>query len=110
MRLLLVSDQTEASGPFKHETCVLNPISVAVVVAFFFCWAPFHAQRLLAVYLSGADPEAQEPLVEVYFVLMYASGILYFLSTCVNPLLYHIMSKKFRETFWVSTNIIKTVV
>ncbi|KAF5301811.1 hypothetical protein FQA39_LY10596 [Lamprigera yunnana] len=72
---------------------------VAVVVAFFICWAPFHAQRLLAVYLSTASPEAQETFVKLYVVLMYTSGVLYFISTTVNPVLYHIMSKKFRETF-----------
>ncbi|XP_044263083.1 pyrokinin-1 receptor-like [Tribolium madens] len=72
---------------------------IAVVVAFFICWAPFHAQRLMAVYLSTASKEAQEMTFELYMVLMYASGILYFLSTTINPVLYHIMSNKFREAF-----------
>ncbi|KAJ6640305.1 Pyrokinin-1 receptor, partial [Pseudolycoriella hygida] len=49
---------------------------VAVVVAFFLCWAPFHAQRLVAMY-----------------------GIMYYVSTCINPLLYNIMSNKFRDAF-----------
>ncbi|KAG5868263.1 hypothetical protein JTB14_017692 [Gonioctena quinquepunctata] len=34
-----------------------------------------------------------------YLYLMYASGVLYFVSTCVNPVLYHIMSNKFRKAF-----------
>lgn len=75
---------------------------VAVVVAFFICWAPFHAQRLLAVYLSNASPEAQETFAGFYVVLMHTSGVLYFVSTTVNPVLYHIMSKKFREAFKVN--------
>ncbi|KAG7213585.1 hypothetical protein KM043_002839 [Ampulex compressa] len=70
---------------------------VAVVVAFFICWAPFHAQRLLAVYAQGTKPK--EALVTVYTVLTYVSGIFYYLSTTVNPLLYNIMSNKFREAF-----------
>jgi len=38
-----------------------------------------------------------------YFrILDYTSGVLYFLSTCINPLLYNIMSHKFREAFKVS--------
>lgn len=76
--------------------------SVAVVVAFFLCWAPFHAQRLLAVYLSNASKEAQESSATAYIILTYTSGVLYFLSTTINPLLYNIMSNKFREAFKVS--------
>ncbi|XP_046737533.1 neurotensin receptor type 1-like [Diprion similis] len=68
---------------------------VAVVVAFFICWAPFHAQRLLAVYGTNHAPH----MVAVFNVLTYVSGVLYYLSTTINPLLYHIMSNKFREAF-----------
>ncbi|XP_046674993.1 uncharacterized protein LOC124363775 [Homalodisca vitripennis] len=74
--------------------------AVAVVVAFFICWAPFHSQRLLAVYCSSIDKDQQSPaLLNIYTYLTYVSGVLYFLSTTVNPLLYHIMSKKFRQAF-----------
>ncbi|XP_058467058.1 pyrokinin-1 receptor-like [Malaya genurostris] len=69
---------------------------VAVVATFFFCWAPFHAQRLLAVYGAVTNTD-NEFFFTVYTVLTYISGILYFLSTCINPLLYHIMSHKFRD-------------
>lgn len=68
---------------------------VAVVVAFFLCWAPFHAQRLVAIYGSGNDH------LTIYVIMTYISGILYYLSTCINPLLYNIMSNKFREAFKV---------
>lgn len=33
--------------------------------------------------------------------MTYISGVLYYLSTCINPLLYNIMSNKFREAFKV---------
>ncbi|XP_025988373.1 neuromedin-U receptor 2-like isoform X1 [Solenopsis invicta] len=71
---------------------------VAVVVAFFICWAPFHAQRLLAVYAQSSS-EPQDTMVLVYTTLTYVSGVFYYLSTTVNPLLYNIMSNKFREAF-----------
>lgn len=64
-------------------------------MAFFLCWAPFHAQRLVAIYGSGNDH------LTVYVVMTYISGILYYLSTCINPLLYNLMSNKFREAFKV---------
>ncbi|XP_076173939.1 pyrokinin-1 receptor [Ptiloglossa arizonensis] len=72
---------------------------VAVVVAFFICWAPFHAQRLLAVYAQSTKAEPKYALVIVYTILTYMSGVFYYLSTTVNPLLYNIMSNKFREAF-----------
>ncbi|XP_011309955.1 neuromedin-U receptor 2 [Fopius arisanus] len=72
---------------------------VAVVVAFFICWAPFHAQRLLAVYAKSIGDAGGQSLVTIYTILTYISGIFYYLSTTVNPLLYNIMSHKFREAF-----------
>lgn len=78
-------------------------LSVAVVVAFFICWAPFHAQRLLAVYLQSASEETQETWKGFYVLLLYASGILYYLSTTINPVLYNIMSNKFRDAFKVKS-------
>ncbi|XP_063912848.1 pyrokinin-1 receptor-like isoform X2 [Zophobas morio] len=75
----------------KHVVKML----IAVVVAFFICWAPFHAQRLLAIY--GQHTSAN--MIRAFQVLTYVSGVFYYLSTTVNPLLYHIMSHKFREAF-----------
>ncbi|KAG5873890.1 hypothetical protein JTB14_001557 [Gonioctena quinquepunctata] len=75
----------------KHVVKML----VAVVAAFFFCWAPFHAQRLLAIY---GEPTTVH-MIKAFKILTYISGVLYYLSTTVNPLLYHIMSNKFRDAF-----------
>ncbi|XP_050099601.1 pyrokinin-1 receptor isoform X2 [Anopheles aquasalis] len=73
---------------------------VAVVVAFFLCWAPFHAQRLVYIYGVDKDHQPSDPLVlKLFVVTTYISGILYYLSTCINPLLYNIMSNKFRQAF-----------
>ncbi|XP_053945277.1 pyrokinin-1 receptor [Anastrepha ludens] len=84
---------------------------VAVVICFFLCWAPFHAQRLIAVYgmnvmggsnEGGGDDSAADDKnhhVVIYTVMTYVSGVLYYLSTCINPLLYNLMSNKFRQAF-----------
>ncbi|XP_053945382.1 melanopsin-like [Anastrepha ludens] len=74
---------------------------VAVAVAFFLCWAPFHAQRLMAVYGSSANIESQL-FKDVFEAVDLVSGVLYYLSTCINPLLYNIMSHKFRDAFKVT--------
>ncbi|XP_053210254.1 pyrokinin-1 receptor-like isoform X2 [Panonychus citri] len=68
---------------------------VAVVVAFFMCWAPFHAQRLMATYASGST----QAEIIIYNLLTYISGVTYYLSTTINPVLYSIMSIKFRSAF-----------
>lgn len=66
----------------------------AVVILFFLCWAPFHAQRLLYVYAQESDyyPDLNEWL----YIL---SGCLYYFSTTVNPVLYNLMSMKYRHAF-----------
>uniref|UniRef100_A0A182Q2B0 G-protein coupled receptors family 1 profile domain-containing protein n=1 Tax=Anopheles farauti TaxID=69004 RepID=A0A182Q2B0_9DIPT len=89
------SDYTTPPRGVSAQTRVIRML-VAVVATFFICWAPFHAQRLMAVY--GAFTETENVFFnQVYMVLNYISGILYFLSTCINPLLYNIMSHKFRD-------------
>uniref|UniRef100_A0A1A9VV68 G-protein coupled receptors family 1 profile domain-containing protein n=1 Tax=Glossina austeni TaxID=7395 RepID=A0A1A9VV68_GLOAU len=76
---------------------------VAVVICFFLCWAPFHAQRLMAIYgsdiVNSESGDDVEQHLFIYTVLTYISGVLYFLSTCVNPILYNLMSNKFRQAF-----------
>ncbi|KAK5649565.1 hypothetical protein RI129_000594 [Pyrocoelia pectoralis] len=96
----------QLSSPEDSRTNCLTPTSqtstkhvvkmlVAVVVAFFICWAPFHAQRLLAIYGQSSSSD----MVATFTALTYISGVLYYLSTTINPLLYHIMSHKFRLAF-----------
>lgn len=74
---------------------------VAVVVAFFICWAPNHAQRIWAVYLPSPPP-LDYPTS--FVTLNYLSGILYYINCTVNPILYQFMSRQFRQAFWVSFN------
>ncbi|XP_059145450.1 pyrokinin-1 receptor-like [Physella acuta] len=68
---------------------------VAVVVAFFLCWAPYHTERLLVVYA----PEWTETSRSIHHALFYVSGVMYYLSATINPVLYSIMSLKFRQAF-----------
>ncbi|XP_053670368.1 neuromedin-U receptor 1-like [Anopheles nili] len=89
------SDYTAPPRGVSAQSRVIRML-VAVVATFFICWAPFHAQRLMAVY--GAFSKTDNVFFyRMYMALNYISGILYFLSTCINPLLYNIMSHKFRD-------------
>ncbi|KAG6453130.1 pyrokinin-1 receptor isoform X1 [Manduca sexta] len=71
---------------------------VAVALSFFICWAPFHVQRLLAIYGKSLE-HPSDTFYLVYIVLTFLSGVLYYLSTAINPFLYNIMSNKFRNAF-----------
>lgn len=77
-------------------------VLVAVVVAFIICWAPFHAQRLLAIYGLRTGEKPSNAALTLYTILTYTSGILYYLSATINPILYNIMSNRFRRAFKVS--------
>lgn len=59
---------------------------------------PFHAQRLLASYLVK-DENQNQVLLDIYLKLTYISGVMYYLSSTINPLLYQLMSAKFRLAF-----------
>lgn len=65
-------------------------------MSFVVCWSPFHAQRLMATYVKETSSDA---LLITSDVLNYISGVTYYLSATVNPVLYHIMSAKFRHAF-----------
>lgn len=56
----------------------------------------------MAVYGKATKTE-NDLFRDIYTVLTYVSGVLYFMSTCINPLLYSIMSHKFRDAFKVSS-------
>ncbi|XP_022166528.1 pyrokinin-1 receptor-like isoform X1 [Myzus persicae] len=106
------SSRTTCSAHCRHTACLSSTntratgrvvkMLVVVVVAFFVCWAPFQAQRLVAIYgdVNHEDHSSTSIIdANVYQVLNYVSGILYYLSATINPLLYNLMSYKFRTAF-----------
>lgn len=66
----------------------------AVVIAFFLCWAPFHAQRVMYLYFYNCP---SYPIINEW--LYYIAGCLYYFSSTVNPILYNVMSAKYRLAF-----------
>ncbi|NWY62004.1 GHSR protein, partial [Chionis minor] len=66
---------------------------VVVVFAFILCWLPFHVGR----YLFSKSFEAGS--LEIVVISQYCnlvSFVLFYLSAAINPILYNIMSKKYR--------------
>lgn len=77
---------------------MLTLLVAAVVIAFFVCWAPFHAQRLLFVYVS-LKRKWTEKLRTINQDLFSIAGCFYYFNSTVNPILYSVMSNRFRVAF-----------
>ncbi|XP_060806250.1 neuropeptides capa receptor-like [Amyelois transitella] len=77
----------------KSRKAIIRMLA-AVVVAFFVCWAPFHIQRLFFIY--GEDL-AQFQVINEH--LFNVAGALYYVSATVNPILYNVMSGRYRVAF-----------
>lgn len=68
---------------------------VVLVVVFTICWAPFHVDRLMWSFIT----EWTESHLEIFQYVHVISGVFFYLSSAVNPILYNLMSTRFREMF-----------
>ncbi|XP_030647755.1 neuromedin-U receptor 1 [Chanos chanos] len=66
-----------------------------LVVVFGICWAPFHTDRLTWSFIDHWTKEHLEMFQYVHII----SGVFFYLSSAVNPILYNLMSTRFREMF-----------
>ncbi|XP_034558822.1 neuromedin-U receptor 1-like [Notolabrus celidotus] len=76
----------------KRNKQVTKMLCVLVVV-FGLCWAPFHTERLGWSYLDPSDKR------HIFGPIHIVSGVFFYLSSAVNPILYNLMSTRFREMF-----------
>ncbi|KAM9849114.1 neuromedin-U receptor 1 [Aulostomus maculatus] len=66
-----------------------------LVVVFGICWAPFHTDRLMWSFINNWTVNHLEIFQYVHII----SGVFFYLSSAVNPILYNLMSTRFREMF-----------
>lgn len=70
-----------------------------VVLSFFICLIPFRAFTLWIIF---APEESVHKLgAERYYVLLYLCRIMVYLNSMANPILYNLMSSKFRDGFLI---------
>nr|QXN57742.1 ETHR-A protein [Anopheles gambiae] len=69
----------------------------AVVLAFFTCLLPFRVLTLWIILVPEGTFQQLAP--ERYYNLLYFSRIMLYLNSAVNPILYNLMSSKFRKGF-----------
>lgn len=72
-------------------------IAGAVVLSFFVCLMPFRVLTLWIV-ITSEDSVAQINW-EAYYNVLYFSRIMWYLNSAINPILYNLMSSKFRKGF-----------
>ncbi|XP_069496769.1 motilin receptor [Ambystoma mexicanum] len=65
-------------------------ILAVVVLSFVICWLPFHIGRIL--FSNTAD--IRMLYISQYFNIV--ALVLFYLSACINPILYNLISKKYR--------------
>lgn len=77
----------------KSRRSIVKMLAV-VVLTFFLSWAPFHAQRVLVLY--GRKWPNYELINKFLFAI---SGFFYYFSCTINPIIYNMMSNRYRVAF-----------
>ncbi|XP_023325610.1 neuropeptides capa receptor [Eurytemora carolleeae] len=85
-------------APTDHRQQIIRML-FSVVVIFFFSWAPFHVQVGLKKNILCQKVLRACGVEQACNSTQNARGCLYFLSSTLNPLLYNLMSAKYREAF-----------
>lgn len=68
-----------------------------VVLSFFLCLMPF---RAFTLWIIVAPEEAVFSLdIEEYYNLLYFCRVMTYINSAINPILYNVMSSKFRDGF-----------
>ncbi|XP_006762800.2 PREDICTED: motilin receptor, partial [Myotis davidii] len=69
-------------------------VLLVVVLSFIVCWLPFHVGRI--IYINTED--SQTMYFSQYFNIVALQ--LFYLSASINPILYNLISKKYRAAAW----------
>lgn len=82
-----------AHRKLKMHSSIIRML-IVIVITFFISWAPFHAQRL--VYVHGKH---WLNYININEFLFTTAGCFYYLSCALNPLIYSVMSHRYRNAF-----------
>ncbi|KAI5187747.1 Neuromedin-U Receptor 2 [Manis pentadactyla] len=91
----LVADEVTANIQRPSRKSVTKMLFVLVLV-FAICWTPFHIDRLFFSFVE----EWTESLAAVFNLIHVVSGVFFYLSSAVNPIIYNVLSRRFRAAFW----------
>ncbi|XP_074955162.1 neuromedin-U receptor 1 [Phalacrocorax aristotelis] len=88
-------DCHNARGQKKVKRRQVTKMLFVLVVVFGICWAPFHTDRLVWSFVSTWTSHMLHMFQYVHII----SGVFFYLSSATNPILYNLMSTRFREMF-----------
>ncbi|XP_071773809.2 neuromedin-U receptor 1-like [Centroberyx gerrardi] len=88
-----LSDSNKQKQRTRHRQ--VTKMLCVLVVVFGLCWAPFHVDRLMWSYIDTWSAQHLKIFEHVHIV----SGVCFYLSSAINPILYNLMSTRFREMF-----------
>ncbi|XP_030607398.1 neuromedin-U receptor 1-like [Archocentrus centrarchus] len=104
-RVMTVVDTNCSFGPesisssnkqrLSRRNVQVTKMLCVLVVVFGLCWAPFHVDRLMWSYINVSFEQHRKIFEHVHVI----SGVFFYLSSAVNPILYNLMSTRFREMF-----------
>ncbi|XP_046998341.1 kappa-type opioid receptor-like [Schistocerca americana] len=83
-------------GPARARRQVALMLAT-VVLSFFLCLLPFRAFALWVIFASDEAVSGLGP--EAYFNLLYFCRTMHYVNSAMNPILYNLMSSKFRAGF-----------
>ncbi|KAH9412874.1 neuromedin U receptor [Dermatophagoides pteronyssinus] len=83
-----LNDHLQSRKIIQSRRIVIRML-VVIVIVFTFCWSPFHAQRLLFLYVTLYSSWNMF-LRQINGILFLSAGCLYYLNSSLNPLI----------TFW----------
>ncbi|NXH15337.1 NMUR1 protein, partial [Bucco capensis] len=95
---------TKSSGGHNHHNArgrkevkrrQVTKMLFVLVVVFGICWAPFHTDRLVWSFISTWTSH----MLSMFQYIHIISGVFFYLSSAANPILYNLMSTRFREMF-----------
>uniref|UniRef100_A0A8C3VQM1 Motilin receptor n=1 Tax=Catagonus wagneri TaxID=51154 RepID=A0A8C3VQM1_9CETA len=99
---LIARELWRSSGPLRGPATVGREkvhrqtvrVLLVVVLAFIVCWLPFHVGRI--IYINTEDSRMM--YFSQYFNIVALQ--LFYLSASINPILYNLISKKYRAAAW----------
>ncbi|XP_063981135.1 growth hormone secretagogue receptor type 1 isoform X3 [Diachasmimorpha longicaudata] len=96
----LINDSSTSTAESYHTRARRQVVLMllTVVFSFFICLSPF---KILTFYIILAPAEEVDAIdLDTYFNILYFSRVMFYLNSVINPILYNLMSSRFRQGFF----------